>query len=27
VVNWSPGTYQVKVTTAVGQETATFVKQ
>ena len=27
VANWSPGTYQVKVTTAVGQETATFVKQ
>jgi hypothetical protein len=23
----SPGNYQVKVTTAVGQETATFVKQ
>lgn len=27
VANWSPGTYQVKVTTAVGQETASFVKQ
>jgi hypothetical protein len=27
VANWSPGTYQVKVTTVVGQETATFVKQ
>lgn len=27
VGNLSPGNYQVKVTTAVGQETATFVKQ